>query len=305
MHRTSGRWFLGLGLSLLSALFYGLLPIVLTVTLQAVDVYTVCWFRFLVSFILLALFLGIRGELSKLQQMPFSAWALLAITALFFMGDKLGYIEGLALTSSANTQVIKNLTFPLLGLGGLVIFKERYTLHQWLGLGVLVCGYVLFFHEQMAGLMTNQGAYMLGNVLIFLAAVAGAGYALLQKQLLTSLSSAHTLLIFYGISTLLFTPLAQVETVFHQSNLVLVALLCCPLVSMVYLGTQTESLKHLSASKVSAVLALTPISTVICCELMSLVAPGLIPKESLTAMAIFGAGFVVFGSAMTALAKSD
>ena len=153
--------------------------------------------------------------------------------------------------------------------------------------------------------MTNQGAYMLGNVLIFLAAVAGAGYALLQKQLLTSLSSAHTLLIFYGISTLLFTPLAQVETVFHQSNLVLVALLCCPLVSMVYLGTQTESLKHLSASKVSAVLALTPISTVICCELMSLVAPGLIPKESLTAMAIFGAGFVVFGSAMTALAKSD
>ncbi len=36
-----------------------------------------------------------------------------------------------------------------MGLGGLVIFRERYTLTQWLALGILTIGFILFFHEQL------------------------------------------------------------------------------------------------------------------------------------------------------------
>jgi len=54
LHQSSGQWRLGLALSLLTVLLWGILPIALTVTLEAVDVYTVIWFRFLVSFLLLA-----------------------------------------------------------------------------------------------------------------------------------------------------------------------------------------------------------------------------------------------------------
>ncbi|MHC5832608.1 MAG: EamA family transporter, partial [Nostoc sp.] len=62
LHQSSGHWRLGLALSLLTVLLWGILPIALTVTLEALDVYTVIWFRFLVSFLLLAIYLGIRGK---------------------------------------------------------------------------------------------------------------------------------------------------------------------------------------------------------------------------------------------------
>lgn len=305
MHRTSGRWLLGLGLSLLSVLFWGALPITQTLALQAVDIYTLIWFCFLVSFTLLAILLVRNGELSKVQKMPSNAWLLLAISALLFVSYQFLLIQGLALTSSTNSQVLFNLGYPLLGLGGLVIFKERYTLSQWLGLAVFSFGYVMFFHEQLTNLITVQDKYIFGSFLTFLSAVVWVAYALLQKQLLASLSSRHILLIVYGISALLLTPFARVETVFNQGNFYLGALVFCVLNNLAPNFTFTESLQHLSASKVSAVLALAPIATLICCELMSLIAPGLIPKENLTVISIFGACLVVFGSAMTALGKSD
>lgn len=83
LHQSSGRWRLGLALSLLTVLLWGILPIALTVTLQVLDVYTVIWFRFLVSFLLLTVYLGIRGKLPKLEQLFFASGKLLVIATIF------------------------------------------------------------------------------------------------------------------------------------------------------------------------------------------------------------------------------
>ena len=53
MHQSSGRWRLGLSLSLVTVFLWGVLPLALTVTLQELDVYTVIWFRFLTSLLLI------------------------------------------------------------------------------------------------------------------------------------------------------------------------------------------------------------------------------------------------------------
>lgn len=63
LHQSSGRWRLGLALSLLTVLLWGILPIALVVALQKLDVYTVTWFRLLVSFVLLAVYLAARQQL--------------------------------------------------------------------------------------------------------------------------------------------------------------------------------------------------------------------------------------------------
>jgi EamA domain-containing membrane protein RarD len=62
LHRSSGRWQLGLTLSLLAVVLWGLLPITLTVALQALDAYTVIWFRCLVAFGLLATYKAARRQ---------------------------------------------------------------------------------------------------------------------------------------------------------------------------------------------------------------------------------------------------
>lgn len=92
-------------------------------------------------------------------------------------------MQGLALTSPANAEVLIQLSTLLLGLGGLMIFKERYRLYQWIGISIMTCSYLLFFREQLTNLITAYGTHILDSVLIVLGA-AWAIYALVQKQLL-------------------------------------------------------------------------------------------------------------------------
>ena len=305
MHHSSGRWRLGLALSLLTVFLWGILPIALAVTLQALDVYTVIWFRFLVSFVLLAVYLGMRGKLPQLKQLHSTSWRLLAIATLMLGSNYFLFMQGLALTSPANAEVIIQLSTLLLGLGGLVIFQELYALHQWVGVSVLICGYILFFREQINNLITSQSTYLFGSGLIMLGAAVWAIYALAQKQLLKSLSSGSIMMIIYGGCALLFTPLAKIETIFTLDSLHLGMLLFCALNTLIAYGAFAESLEHWEASRVSAVLALAPIITLISVELISVIVPSLIPLEKVTLIGILGAVLVVGGSAMIALKKAN
>ncbi|MCW5314705.1 EamA family transporter [Nostoc sp. KVJ3] len=305
LHQSSGRWRLGLGLSLLTVLLWGILPLALSVTLQVLDVYTVIWFRFLVSFVLISIYLGIRGNLPKLEQLHSASWKLLAIATLFLGINYFLFMQGLALTSPANAEVLIQLSTLLLGFGGLVIFKERYRLYQWIGVSVMICGYVLFFGEQLTNLITVHGTYLLGSFLIMLGATAWAIYALVQKQLLQSLSSSSIMLIIYGGCALLFTPLARVKSLFTLDLFHLGMLIFCALNTLIAYGAFAESLEHLEASRVSAVIALAPILTLISVAVVSVIAPDWIPSENFSFIAILGAGLVVIGSVAIALGKAD
>jgi len=302
MHQSSGRWHLGLALSLLTVFLWGILPITLAITLQELDPYTVTWFRFLVSFALLGIYLGWQGKLPKLKN--FAGWKLLAIATVFLATNYILFLIGLALTTPNNAEVIIQLAGVLMGLGGLVIFRERYTLAQWIGVGVLTLGFALFFHEQLTNLITAQTKYLFGSGLIVLGAAAWAIYALAQKQLLQSLSSSNIMLMIYGGCAILFTPFAaplKILTLhpFHFGMLVL-----CALNTLIAYGAFAESLEHWDASRVSAILALTPIVTLVVSWLVSSLTPNLLTPEHLTSLAIFGAFFVVCGSAAIAISKS-
>ncbi|MBC1235858.1 DMT family transporter [Nostoc sp. 2RC] len=305
LHQISGRWRLGLALSLLTVLLWGILPIALAVTLQALDVYTVIWFRFLVSFVLLFVYLGTSGKLPRLEQLRSGSRKLLAIATLFLAMNYFLFMQGLALTSPANAEVLIQLATVLLGLGGLVIFHERYQLYQWLGVSVLSCGYLLFFREQLTNLITAPNTYIIGSILIVLGGAAWAIYALAQKQLLQFLSSPSIMLIIYGGCALLFTPLAQVKSIFILDTLHSGMLIFCALNTLIAYGAFAESLEHWEASRVSAVLALAPIVTLISVAIVSAIAPNLIPPERFTFVGILGAGLVVAGSVAIALGKSD
>ncbi|MEA5552575.1 DMT family transporter [Anabaena cylindrica UHCC 0172] len=305
MHQSSGRWRLGLGLSLVTVFLWGILPIALKVTLQALDVYTIIWFRFSLSFVLLVIYLSVQGKLPNLTQLTSSSGKLLAIVTIFLASNYFFFMQGLALTAPANAEVIIQLATVLLGFGGLVIFKEHYTLRQWIGVSVLTLGFALFFNAQLTNLITAQGQYLLGSGLVVLGAVAWAIYALAQKQLLQSLSSSNIMLIIYGGCALLFTPFAKINTVFNLNPLHLGMLLFCGLNTLIAYGAFAESLAHWEASRVSAVLALAPIVTLISVWIVSGIFPNLIPLEHITIIGIIGAFLVVTGSVAIALGKSE
>ncbi|MGB7380013.1 MAG: DMT family transporter [Rivularia sp. (in: cyanobacteria)] len=303
MHEISGRWQFGLALSLVTVLLWGVLPISLSITLQGLDVYTLTWFRFLVSFCLLAIYLKWCGNLPTVSQLRSTSPKLVAIATIFLAINYILFVKGLDFTTPANTQVLIQLAPLLMGFGGLIVFKERYNLFQWIGIGILTTGFVLFFNEQLSNLITAKTTYVFGSSLIVLAAFSWSIYALAQKQLLQSLSSAHIMLIIYGGCALIFTPFASIQTIFTLNLLQSGMLLFCALNTLIAYGAFAEALEHWEASRVSAVLALTPVVTLLSSYFVSEISPNLIVDENFTLLGIIGAILVVCGSTAIALGK--
>lgn len=305
LHQTSGRWRLGLALSLSCTFVWGILPIALAVTLQELDIYTITWFRFFMAFGLLAAYLAARKEFPDLQKLRSASLGLLAIATIFLGLNYLFFLQGLVLTSPTISEVVIQLAPVLMSLGGLAIFKERYTLHQWGGLGVLALGFALFVHGQLEIVVTAQATFLLGNICLVLGAITWAIYALAQKQLLQKLPSSAIMLVIYGGCALLFSPLAKPQPLLSLSPLHLGMLLFCGLNTLIAYGAFAEALDHWEASRVSAVIALTPIVTFVSMWAVSLLTPTLIAPENVTPLGLWGAVLVVAGSMVIALAKKQ
>lgn len=305
IHLTSGRWRLGLGLALLTTFLWGILPLGLAIILQSLDVYTVTWYRFLIAFVLLGIYLATTQKLPKVQKWRSIPWTLLGIATIFLAANYVLFLQGLALTSPTNAEVLIQLSPVLMGLGALAIFKEHYTRLQWLGLGVLTLGFSLFFHEQLRVLVTASDQYLLGSIILVCAAVCWAIYALAQKQLLQQLSSSEIMWLIYGSCTLLYLPVSTPTAIFSLTPFQGLVLLFCGLNTLIAYGAFAESLEHWEASRVSAVLALAPIITLIAVDTVALLFPLLIKPEHLTILAIIGAILVVAGSMMIALGKKQ
>jgi drug/metabolite transporter (DMT)-like permease len=305
LHQSSGRWRLGLALSLVTVVLWGLEPIALTVTLQALDAYTVIWFRFLVCFVLLGIFLAARQQLPTPENLRATPLGLLAIAIVFLAINYLLFMKGLEQTSPSNGQVLMQLAPVSMGLGALVIFKERFNPRQWVGLAILAVGFTLFFHDKLRTLITAPSQYFIGSGLVILSALAWAVYALAQKQLLQRLSSDNILLIVYGVCAIIFSFSAKPQSLLTLGTIHWGMLIFCVFDTLIGYGAFAEALAHWEASKVSAVLPLSPIVTLITMWALSLLAPTFLTLERITLLGVVGAVLVVSGSMTIALGKKN
>lgn len=300
LHQSSGRWQLGLILALTTSILWGFLAVALQIVLQVLDANTVTWFRFLGAFGLLVAYLVATRQFPDLRKLSPSAWGLLALATLGLAANYILFVMGLEKTSPSNAQVIIQLAPVLMGLTSLGIFKERYTLGQWLGLGILICGLTVFAHGQLTAPESPDG-YLLGNFLLVLAAIAWVVYGIAQKQLLQVLPSPAIMMVIYGGSALLFAPSAQLNQILDLAPLPLGLLIFCALNTLVAYGAFAEALAHWEASRVSAVLALTPLITIA----VAVIAPVFLPvaPAMLSSLALGGAVLVVLGSLAISLSS--
>lgn len=304
LHQSSGQWRLGLGLSLVTSFLWGILPIALEVVLQTIDVYTITWFRFLLSAGFLGAYLAARGHFPNRQTLKDINWRLLAIATIFLAANYLFFLEGLHRTSPTNAEVVIQLAPVLTGVGAIVVFGERYILKQWMGLGVLTLGMLLFFHDQLQILVDAPQAYLIGSGIVALAAITWAIYALAQKQLLLKLSSASAMFLIYAGSAILYTPLAKPATLQTLNGLGWGMLIFCGLNTLLAYGAFAAALEHWEASRVSAVITVTPLVTLVAVLATSALFPTLADLGHVNSLGLVGALLVILGAAIAALAKS-
>ena len=301
MHSSSGRWKLGLALALTTAACWGLLPIALKIVLVGMDAWTITWYRFAASGVALGAYLAWRRRLPLPVPLTRRGWALLAVALAGLLANYVLYLLSLELTSPTVAQVLTQLAPMCLLFGGLFVFRERFAPLQWAGFAILVAGLLAFFHDRLAEVFALTTQLGLGVALMVAASVTWAIYGLAQKQLLTRLASEQVLLLLYVGATPLLLPPANVAQVFALDGTQLWMLAFCCANTVVAYGCFAEALEHWEVSRVSAVVTLAPLVTLVAMQGASLAWPESMPAEQLSALSIAGALLVVAGAMITAL----
>jgi drug/metabolite transporter (DMT)-like permease len=300
-----GRWRLGLGLSLTTMIFWGILPLGLKLAVQRLDVLTVTWLRFAIAFALLLPYLMIRRQVPSFAQFRQNTGWLLLIAVLGLALNYGFFLQGLALTTASNAEVLIQLAPALLGLGGILLFGERYTRRQWIGFSVLGLGLTLFFHDQIQALLTQLNRYFIGSLMLVLAAVVWVVYAFAQKYLLRQFASAQLMVMLYGGCLLVFTPFAKLVELRSLSLWDWGIVAFCGLNTLIAYGAFGEAMVHWEASRISAVVSVAPIVTLGCVQGFSALWPQWVTPEPLALLGWTGAIAVVIGSWLIALGKPD
>lgn len=280
---------------------WGALPIALKGVLHRLDPATITWCRFLVSALLLGAVLAARRSWPRPGRLQRGGVVLLVTATVFLAANYLAYIVGLHWTTPADAQVVIQLAPILLSAGGIVVFGERFTRVQWIGFAILLSGLTVFFSGRLAGLVSDPADFLRGNAMIVLAALTWVVYGLAQKQLLLRWPSQHIMLVIYAGSAVLFSAIAQPGSLLHLDAAGAGLLAFCCLNTLVAYGAFSEALAHWEATRVSAVLALTPLATLGLSALAERVWPGLQEPAALTAASWLGALLVVSGSLATSL----
>ena len=301
LHQPSGRTGLGLSLAATTMVLWGSLPLALKGALQHLDAVTLTTVRFIVASAVLAVILGPRGELAQIRRLGRTGVALLVLAVCALTVNFVGFIMGLDRTSPANAQLLIQLAPLLLGIGGLAVFGERYTRLQWIGVGVLVAGLTLFFQGQLGAMGDDRERYVIGTGILVLAAVTWAGYGLAQKQLLRSMTSLPLLCVIYAGCAVALVPWSALGDVVGLSLTGWLLVGYCSANTLVGYGAFATALEHVEASRVSAVLALTPVATLVFSQLAAALWPEAMPMEQLGLSQWAGGAAVVLGSITTTL----
>lgn len=303
MHQTTGNSLIGLLLALTTAVLWGMLPIALKILLDVMSANTITAIRFLAAAVIVGLWLMARGKLPVLKLLLTSRVAkLMLIASAGLLSNYILYLSGLNYLTAETGQVVIQLAPFLMMLGGILIFKEKLLLWQKVGAFILLGGLLLFFNERLLDLVLQAGTETFGVLLVIAAGITWAAYALAQKQLLVHYSSKQIMYLLYVAGTVCFIPVSDFTPLLNMSYLLWGLLIFCCLNTVVAYGAFAEALHHWEASKVSAVLAVTPLFTIFFANLTGWIFPNYLIPQQLNLWSWLGALMVVTGSALTALA---
>ena len=288
-------------LALLAALCWGLLPLALHMVVPVLDTCTITWCRFLFAGVVIGLFLARRGGLPRPWRLAPRLRPLLLVAVLGITLNYTLFVVGLHLSSPETSQVVGQTASLFLLVGGLAVYRERFSRLQWVGAALLVGGLALFFNRRLPSLFEGGSRLGLGVLLVLAGSLSWAFYSLAQKRLLREWSSAQVLWLLFVGGALLLTPLVHPGNLRHLDTAQRWALAFCCLNTVVAYGAYAEAMHLWQVARVGATVAVSPLFT----SGATLLAAGwLLPDvvpEIPNLLTLIGVAGVVGGSALCAL----
>ena len=287
----------GLMLALLTALFWGALPLALKHLLSTVDALSIVCLRFWVAAAwtwgLSCRHPGNSTPLGRREKV------LLALAAAGLSCNFVFFNSSVAYLSASACQILAQAGPVLLLLGSVFVLREPFLPLQGGSVIVLLGGLLLFFNTRLLELA--NGDMLIGMALGIMAAVVWASYGIAQKVLLRTISPGRIMRFIYLAGALALTPLSTPSAFLELDSLQTACLIFACINTIVAYGAFSTAMKNWHAAKVSAVVTTTPLFTLGLEALGALALPQVFPLEHLGLLSLLGAVVVVLGAMGIAL----
>ena len=281
----------------IAAILWGFLAIALKVSLRSFSPIEISWIRFVIAFSVLA------GYYALFDPKSFSIFRKPPITLLLAgisLGlNYLGFITGIHYTTPGIAQVFIQLGPIFLTLAAFIIFKEKASIKQVIGLIIALTGLSLFYHEQLSVLIVDVQIFNKGIVWVIFGALCWACFAILQKRLVIKHPPMQLNLIVFGLPALLYIPFVQFEKFANISAGYILLLIFLGLNTLGAYGSLAFALKYLEANKISVILIQNPVITFIALFFLNQMEVTWIDGERFTLLTIVGAVMVIAGGVLT------
>jgi drug/metabolite transporter (DMT)-like permease len=280
-----------------TASLWGALAIILKISLNYFDPYTVVWWRFTMAFTVLAVWFLLRkpGHLKILKRPPFKL-----LLAGFLLGiNYIGFMQGVNYTGPAVTQVMIQVGPITLAFTGFLFFKEKLSWMRGAGFLLAIIGFGFFYYQQLQRLIETSDLLNQGVLWILLGAWAWTGYAILNKILVRTIPSSQINLVLYGVPALLFIPLANFSSLGNiESVWVILILLFMGGNTLAAYGSLSLALKYTEANKISIIITANPVITFILLEILLWADVSWFDVPPVSVLSYFGAVMVLIGAVL-------
>lgn len=296
-HQPSGRWLLGFSLAVITTCFWSTAPIALSLLIDRLDPPTTAFYRFSAVSVVLGAILARKGRLPPVRRLAAGSgvWLLL-LAAVGLTGNFAIYQYALNYIPPGTAQLVMQIAPFLVLIGSIVLYREPFSGIQFAGLGFLLIGLLLFFNRRLSEFAGISSDYVIGSLIMMLAAASWATCVLSQKQLLTICAAPSLMLILYSTGAVFMLPLSTLTQIHALSSEQLVVLGYCIANMLISYTCFAEALQHWESSRVSMVVCTSPLLTLALSHPASLIWPGRIMPDNLNVLGLVGAIVVVSGS---------
>lgn len=290
----------GLSLALLTALFWGALPLAVKQILPVMDAVTIVCLRFCVA----AVWIWICPEhAAPRPPRPLSRRdiVLLVVATVGLGANFVLFNTSVAYLSASACQILAQAGPMLLLLGGIFILHEPFLPIQGVSAATLVAELLLFFNTRLFELFSGGGDFAFGMLLGLSAALVWSAYGLAQKVLLRVTTPTRILRVIYPCCAVGLLPASSPSLIFDLDLFQLCCLAFASINTIVAYGAFTTAMNIWHSAKVSAVLTTTTLFTIALEYLGHAAFPSVFPQESLSLISAVGAVAVVLGALGIAL----
>jgi drug/metabolite transporter (DMT)-like permease len=283
----------GLIYASITALLWGFLAIAQKVMLKSLDAYTIVWSRFLIAFVVLSIYIY-RKNKNELKILIRPPW-LIIVGAISLLINYVSVLKGLDYTSPNTVQIIIQSAPIMFCLTGIFFFKEKATNIQKIGFALSAVGLLIFYSSQLEAFVHDVESFNIGFILIMIGAIGWVIYAVVQKLMVRKYDPQTLNLVLYGLPIIILFYFVDFDRLLGLSIGEYALLLFLGLNTLIAYGAMSEALKYAEASKVSVIITMNPIITVVSMSVLAYLEVTWIKGEIMSLKSLIGALILIVG----------